>query len=67
VIKRKVCLYRFNLACIPPVKQQNYNVSFQDVDKTNILLKKAGMLDKYEFTNDEIAKVLGVDAIRWCF
>jgi hypothetical protein len=25
------------------------------------------MLDKYEFTNDEIAKVLGVDAIRWCF
>ncbi|MEZ7497154.1 hypothetical protein QO200_00190 [Flavobacterium sp. Arc3] len=45
-------------------KAKNYNVSFQDVDKTNILLKKAGMLDKLdEFTNDEIAKVLGVDAI----
>jgi hypothetical protein len=45
-------------------KSKNYNVSFQDVGKTNILLKKAGMLDKLgEFTNDEIAKVLGVDAI----
>lgn len=42
-------------------KRENYNVSFQDVDKTNILLKKAGMLDKLdEYTKDEIAKVLGV-------
>lgn len=45
-------------------KSKDYVVSFQDVDKTNILLKKAGMLDKLdEFTKDEIAKVLGVDAI----
>lgn len=45
-------------------KGKNYTVEFQDVDKTNILLKKAGMLDKLdEFTKDEIAKVLGVDAI----
>lgn len=45
-------------------KKENYLVTFQDVDKTNILLKKAGMLDKLdEFTKDEIAKVLGVDAI----
>ena len=45
-------------------KSSNYSVSFQDVDKTNVLLKKAGMLDKLdEFTKDEIAKVLGVDAI----
>lgn len=45
-------------------KAANYSVTFQDVDKTNILLKKAGMLDKLdEFTKDEIAKVLGVDAI----
>ncbi|TKC07972.1 hypothetical protein FA048_12465 [Pedobacter polaris] len=45
-------------------KGKNYTVEFQDVDKTNILLKKAGMLDKLdEFTKDEVAKALGVDAI----
>lgn len=45
-------------------KASNYSVEFQDVEKTNILLKKAGMLDKLdEFTKDEIAKVLGVDAV----
>lgn len=45
-------------------KGKNYSVTFQDVDKTNILLKKAGMLDKMdEFTKDEIAKALGVDAV----
>ncbi|WP_423149418.1 hypothetical protein [Rubrolithibacter danxiaensis] len=45
-------------------KSKDYTVTFQDVDKTNILLKKAGMLDKLdEFTKDEIAKVLGVDAV----
>lgn len=45
-------------------KRDNYLVSFQDVDKTNILLKKAGMDNKLdEFTKDEIAKVLGVDAV----
>lgn len=43
---------------------KDYTVEFQDVDKTNILLKKAGMIDKLdEFTKDELAKVLGVDAI----
>src|SRR5688572_11974888 len=37
-------------------KSKDYSVTFQDVDKTNILLKKAGMLDKMdEFTKDEIA------------
>ena len=45
-------------------KQAKYTVSFQDVDKTNILLKKAKIDDKMdEMTKDEIAKVLGVDAI----
>jgi len=45
-------------------KSKNYFVEFQDIEKTNILLKKAGMTDKLgEFTKDEIAKVLGVDAI----
>ena len=45
-------------------KGSNYSVEFQDVDKTNILLKKAGMLDKLdEFTKDELAKALGVDGV----
>lgn len=45
-------------------KRDNYKVSFQDVEKTNIFLKKAGMFDKLDqFTRDEIAKVLGVDAV----
>lgn len=45
-------------------KRENYLVSFQDIEKTNTLLKKAGMLDKLdEFTKDEIAKVLNVDAV----
>ncbi|ALD22265.1 hypothetical protein [Hymenobacter sp. DG25A] len=45
-------------------KANNYTVSFQDVDKTNILLKKAGVMDKLdEMTRDELAKILGVDAV----
>ncbi len=45
-------------------KSKNYTVSFQDVNKTNILLKKAGMSDKLdEFTYDEIAKALEVDGV----
>jgi hypothetical protein len=39
-------------------------VSFQDVEKTNILLKKAGIADKLdEMTKDEVAKALGVAVI----
>jgi uncharacterized membrane protein len=42
----------------------DYSVSFQDVEKTNVLLRKAGMWGKLEeFTKDEVAKVLGVDAV----
>ena len=45
-------------------KSDKYTVSFQDVEKTNILLKKGGVADKLdEMTKDEIAKILGVDAI----
>jgi len=45
-------------------KSESYSVNFQDVDKTNILLKKAGVDSKLdELTKDEIAKILGVDAI----
>lgn len=45
-------------------KANNYTVEFQDVEKTNTLLKKAGMTEKMgEFTKDEMAKALGVDAV----
>lgn len=45
-------------------KADSYSVSFQDVEKTNILLKKAGLADKLdEVTKDEVAKALGVDAV----
>ncbi|HMI05016.1 MAG TPA: hypothetical protein VK541_21195 [Pedobacter sp.] len=45
-------------------KASNYTVEFQDVEKTNILLKKAGVSEKLdEMTKDELAKILGVDAI----
>lgn len=45
--------------------KNRYTVAFQDVDKTNVLLERAGI--KYEnlssSTKDEIAKILGVDAV----
>lgn len=45
-------------------KSSKYTVYFQDVDETNILLKKAGVEDKLdEMTKAEIAKILGVDAV----
>jgi hypothetical protein len=45
-------------------KAKSYTVGFQDVDKTNILLKKAGIYNKLDsLTKDDIAKVLGVDAV----
>jgi len=45
-------------------KAKNFTVSFQDVEKTNILLKKAGIYDKLDqVTRDTLAKVLGVDAV----
>src|SRR5690606_27817007 len=45
-------------------RNDDYSIKLQDVDKTNILLKKAGIADKLdEYTKDEIAKILNVDAI----
>lgn len=45
-------------------KADSYSVSFQDVDKTNALLKKAGIENKLdEMSKNEIAKILGVDAV----
>lgn len=48
-------------------KEGKYTVTFQEVDRTNILLKKAGIYDKLEETlPDSIAKILGVDAVIKC-
>jgi TolB-like protein len=45
-------------------KNENYSVTFQDVERTNALLKSKGLFDKLdEVTQDSICKVLGVDAV----
>lgn len=45
-------------------KENKYFVSFQDVDKTNKLLKQAGVFEKLDaLTSDSIAKILNVDAV----
>jgi hypothetical protein len=45
-------------------KSNDYSVSFQDVSRTNALLKKAGIYDNLdEVLADSVCKVLGVDAI----
>ena len=48
-------------------KNDKYSVTFQDVDRTNALLKSKGIFDKLdELTQDSICKMLGVDAVVKC-
>lgn len=48
-------------------KNDDFTVSFQDVNRTNILLKQAGLYDKLDMvTEDSICKVLKVDAVIRC-
>ncbi len=48
-------------------KTSDYTVEVQDVEKTNALLKKNNLFDKLaETTPEELAKILGVDAIIKC-
>jgi hypothetical protein len=48
-------------------KSGKYSVEFQDVERTNILLKQKNIYDKLgELLPDSIAKVLGVDAVIKC-
>lgn len=48
-------------------KADDYTVSFQDVERTNALLKQKGLYDKInEVTQDSICKALGVDAVVKC-
>lgn len=45
-------------------KASDYSVEFQEVDKTNILLRKSKLIDSLDLmTKDQIAKALGVDAV----
>jgi hypothetical protein len=45
-------------------KGEDYFVKFQDVTKTNIILKKANLFDSIETTlPEDLAKILGVDAV----
>jgi hypothetical protein len=48
-------------------KSNDYSVVVQDIERTNILLKQNNMDDKLdEFTADQLAKILGVDAVIKC-
>lgn len=48
-------------------KSDNYSVEFQETERTNALLKKAGIYDKLDETlMDSVCKILGVDAVIKC-
>ena len=48
-------------------KSDNYTCSFQDVERTNALLKQSGVYDKLdEITQDSLCKILKVDAAIKC-
>lgn len=48
-------------------KANDYSVSFQDIDRSNALLKKAGVWDSMEdILADSICKILKVDAVIRC-
>lgn len=48
-------------------KKSDYTVVVQDVEKTNALLRKNNFFDKLaETTPEELAKILGVDAVIKC-
>lgn len=45
-------------------KANNYTVSFQDVERTNVLLKQAGIYEKMDqITPDSLCKILKVDGV----
>ncbi len=48
-------------------KSDKYSVTFQDVDRTNALLKSSGVYGRIdEITQDSICKILKVDAVIKC-
>lgn len=45
-------------------KTDNYSVGFQEIERTNVLLKKAGFAEKRdEFLPEDLCKILNVDAV----
>lgn len=45
-------------------RSKKFTVEFQDIEKTNLLLKKAGVIDSLkDQTREDLAKILGVDAV----
>jgi hypothetical protein len=45
-------------------KSKDYTVTFQDIQRTNILLKQAGVYDKIDaVTADSLCKILKVDGV----
>ena len=48
-------------------KSKDYTVTFQETERTNVLLRRSGLYEKLdEVLPDSIAKVLGVDAVIKC-
>ena len=48
-------------------KSKDFSVTFQDVERTNALLKQKGIYEKLnELTQDSVCKALGVDAVIKC-
>ena len=48
-------------------KTDNYSCTFQDIGRTNALLKQSGVYDKIdEMTQDSLCKILKVDAVIQC-
>ena len=48
-------------------KSKDFTVSFQDVERTNALLKQKGIFESLnELTQDSVCKILGVDAVIKC-
>ena len=48
-------------------KSNDFTVTFQDVERTNTLLRKAGVFDRLsEVTQDSICQILNVDAVIKC-
>ncbi len=48
-------------------KENSYTVSFQDPERTNIILKQDGLIDKLdEILPDSLCKILKVDAVIKC-
>ena len=59
-----VILLKVNNEKRSPTPNAVYTVSFQDIEKTNVLLKQAGVYESVDkILPDSLCKILGVDAV----